>query len=278
MTTTTQPENELDQSPEKTTGNGILGDIWTNLLRWNLKKLREPFVLVFALVEPLIFLVLFSQVFGQLAGQAVPGGDYVAYLVPAIVILVALITAAGSGTGFVQDIETGMFEKTLVSPMSRTAVFSGKVLSDILLIVVPTLIMLGLGYVAGAPVTTGLLGVVGILGVALVFSVWFMAFSNILGVVTGSTRVTGIVTNLVQLPLLFASTAFVPMDALPGWLQVVSSVNPTTYGVNAARAIMLSGWDWGVIVPSLVVLGALDIVLGGMAVYVLNRASSAAVQ
>lgn len=278
MTPTTQPETELDQYPEKTTGNGFLGDVWTNFLRWNLKKLREPFVLVFALVEPIIFLVLFSQVFGELAGPAVPGGNYLAYLVPAIVILVALITAAGSGTGFVQDIETGMFEKTLVSPMSRTAVFSGKVLSDLLLIVVPTLIMVGLGYVAGAPVATGLLGVVGLLGVAVVFSIWFMAFSNILGVVTGSTRVTGIVTNLVQLPLLFASTAFVPVDALPGWLQVVSAVNPITYGVNAARTIMLSGWDWGVIGQSLLVLGALDLVLGGIAVYVLNRASSAAVR
>lgn len=278
MTTTTQPENELEQFPEKTNGNGFLGDVWTNFLRWNLKKLREPFVLVFALVEPLVFLVLFSQVFGQLAGQAVPDGDYLTYLVPAIIILSALITAAGSGTGFVQDIESGMFEKTLVSPMSRTAVFCGKILSDLLLIVVPALFVLSFGYVAGASVTTGLLGIGGILGVALVFSVWFMAFSNIFGVVTGSTRVTGIVTNLVQLPLLFASTAFVPVDALPGWLQIVSAGNPITYGVNAARTIMLSGWDWSVICPSLGILGALDLVLGGIAVYVLNRASSTAVR
>ena len=278
MTTTTQPENDFKQSPEKATGNGFLGDVWTNFLRWNLKKLREPFVLVFALMQPIIFLVLFSQVFGQLAGQAVPGGDYLAYFVPAIVIQVALITAAGSGTGFVQDIESGMFQKTLVSPMSRTAVFSGKVLSDLLLILVPTLIMVGLGYVAGAPVTTGLIGVIGILIVAIVFSVWFMAFSNILAVVTGSTRVTGITTNLVQFPLLFASTAFVPVDALPSWLQLVSSVNPITYGVDAARAIMLTGWEWNIIGQSAVVLVALDIVLGVLAVYVLNRASSSAVR
>lgn len=278
MTTPSHPEDELDYPPEKTTGNGFFGDLWTNFLRWNLKKVREPFVLVFALVQPLIFLVLFSQVFGQLAAEAVPGGDYVAYLVPAIVIQVALITAAGSGTGFVQDIESRMFEKTLVSPMSRTAVFSGKVLSDLLLIVVPTLIMVVLGYMAGASVTTGLLGVLGILAVVVVFSVWFMAFSNILAVVTGSTRVTGIATNLVQFPLLFASTAFVPVDALPGWLQTVSSVNLITYGVDAARVIMLSGWDWGVILPSLVVLGVLDLLFGGLAVYFLNRASSATVR
>lgn len=278
MSTPPHSEKELEYTTEKTTGNGFLGDLWTNFLRWNLKKVREPFVLVFALVQPLIFLVLFSQVFGQLATEAVTGGDYVAYLVPAIVIQVALITAAGSGTGFVQDIESGMFEKTLVSPMSRTAVFSGKVLSDLLLIVVPTLIMVVLGHVAGAPVTTGLLGVLGILAVSVVFSVWFMAFSNILAVVSGSTRVTGIVTNLVQFPLLFASTAFVPVDALPGWLQTVSSVNPITYGVDATRVIMLSGWDWDVILPSLVVLGVLDLLFGGLAVYFLNRASSATVR
>lgn len=278
MTTPIQPESDIEQSSENTTSNNFLGDVCTNFLRWNLKKVREPFVLVFALVQPIIFLVLFSQVFGQLAAQAVPGGDYVAYLVPAIVIQVALITAAGSGTGFVQDIESGMFEKTLVSPMSRTAVFSGKILSDLLLITIPTLIMVSLGYVAGAPVTTGLLGIGGILGVALVFSVWFMAISYIIGVVTGSIRVTGIATNLVQFPLLFASTAFVPVDALPGWLQAVSSVNPVTYGVDAARVIMLSGWEWGVIVPSLIILVVLDFLLGGLAVYFLNRASSAAVR
>ncbi|MCO8245326.1 ABC transporter permease [Haladaptatus sp. AB643] len=275
-TTTKQPESEYQRHPEKTSGNSFLGDVWTNFLRWNLKKVREPFVLVFALVQPIIFLVLFSQVFGKLAGRAVPGGDYLAYLVPAIVIQVALITAAGSGTGFVQDIESGMFEKTLASPMSRTAVFTGKILSDLLLIVVPTLIMLGLGYVLGTSVTTGLLGVVGILGVALVFSVWFMAFSNVLGIVTGDVSVTGIATNLIQFPLLFASTAFVPVDALPGWLQVVSSMNPVTYGIDAARAIMLSGWTWGVIGQSLVVLVALDLLFGAIAVYFLGRASSSA--
>lgn len=270
--------SEIERATADATGNGFLGDVRTNFVRWNVKKVREPFVLVFALVQPVIFLALFSQVFGRLAAPAVPGGDYLAYLVPAIVIQVALITAAGSGIGIVQDIESGMFEKTLVSPMSRTAAFSGKTLSDLLLIVVPTLILVGLGLAAGARVTTGLLGIVGILGVALVFSVWFTALSNVIGVVTGSTRVTGIATNLVQFPLLFASTAFVPERALPGWLRAVSSANPVTYGVDATRTIMLSGWEWDVIVPSLVVLVALDLLLAAVAVYCLDRASSSAVR
>lgn len=275
---TSQHEIETGGYPEGISSNGFVDDVRTNFARWNLKKIREPFVLVFAIVQPLIFLVLFSQVFGRLAAGAVPDGDYLAFLVPAIVIQVALITAAGSGIGFVQDIETGMFEKVLVSPMGRTAVLAGKVLSDLLLILVPTVIMLGLGYALGARITTGLLGVVGILGIALVFSVWFMALSYVIGIVTGSSRVTGISTNLVQFPLLFASTAFVPENALPGWLQVVSSVNPITYGVDTAREIMLTGWTWDIIGRSLMVLVVLDILLGALAVHFLNRASSSAVR
>lgn len=278
MTTTTQSERSSEQYPKQASGNSFLGDIWTNFVRWNVKKLREPFVLLFALVEPVIFFVLFSQVFGQLATRAVPGGDYLAYLLPAIVIQSALITAAGSGIGFVQDIETGMFEKTLVSPMSRTAVFAGKALSDLLLIVLPVLILVGLGYVLGARVTTGVVGAVGILGVTLVFSVWYTALSNILGVVTRSSRATGIGTNIIHLPLLFASSAFVPADALPSWLRMVSAVNPITYGVDAARALMLTGWSWGVIGQSLAVLVVLDLVVGGLAVYFLTHASSSNVQ
>ncbi|WP_306061793.1 ABC transporter permease [Natronococcus wangiae] len=275
---TSHRESERGLSSEAGSHSGFFDDVRTTFARWNVKKLREPFVLVFALVQPVVFLVLFSQVFGRLAAGAVPGGDYLAFLVPAIVIQAALITAAGSGIGFVQDVETGMFEKVLVSPVSRVAMFAGKASSDLLLILIPTFLMVGLGRVLGARITTGLLGIVGIVAVVLVFSVWFVSVSYILGITTGSSRVTGISTNLVQFPLLFASTAFVPEKALPGWLQLVSSVNPVTYGVDAVRAIMLTGWTWDVIGRSLLVLGALDVVLGAVAVYFIDRASSATVR
>lgn len=162
--------------------------------------------------------------------------------------------------------------------MSRIAAFVGKTLSDLLLIPVPTLLVVGLGYALGARITTGLLGIVGILGVAIVFSGWFVAVSSVVGIATGSSRVTGVATNLVQFPLLFASTAFVPESALPGWLRPVNAVNPITYGVDAARAIVPTGWAWDVIGRSLVVLGALDLAFGALAVYFLTRASSSAVR
>ncbi|RBI60439.1 ABC transporter permease [halophilic archaeon] len=275
MSATTYPRSRSDQQPAKAPGNGFLGDVRTSFVRSSLKAARNPFVLAFALIQPVLFLVLFSQVFGGIARDAAPNGDYVTFLVPAIVVQVAMFTAARSGSWLVEDIENGTFEKLLVSPMNRTAIFVGKTLSEVVLITVQVLLILGLGYVLGARMATGLLGVGGILGVALVFSVWYTAYSNILGVVTGSSQATTIGANLIHFPLLFASSAFVPVDTLPGWLQSVSAVNPVTYGVDAVRTLMFGGIAWDVVGRSLVVLVALDMVLGAVAVFFLTRASSA---
>ena len=274
--------------------NSFLGDAWVNFKRWNLKAVRNPFVLVVSLVQPVVFLVLFTQVFGQVATDAINRGGasitYETYLVPAIAIQVSLAAAATSGIGLVNDLEEGLFEKVLVSPMSRTAVFLGKASAELLRIALQIGIILGLGVLLGARVETGVAGAVGIVAVGILFSLWFMSLSNVLAVVTRDQESTIIGANLLQFPLLFVSTAFLPLDVLPAWIRTVATYNPVTYGVDAARAIIL-GRDvmtvvevtrfaglWNTLVPALVVLGALDLALGGVAVYMLDRASSSRVR
>ncbi|MGB9966035.1 ABC transporter permease [Halobacterium sp. CBA1126] len=289
---------------EKAAGNGFVRDTWINLKRWVLKTTRNPFVMTVSLLNPIIFLVLFTEVFGQITGGAISQSlgteaSYVTYLVPAIVVQTSLIAATTSGIGLVEDIESGMFEKVLVSPMHRGAVFLGKSLSEVLRIVVQTSIILVLGYVllyvdtgasVGEYVATGWLGAVGIVAVGIVFSVWFTAFSNVMALLTRDQESTIIAVNLLQFPLLFLSSAFLPLDILPGWVQTVAAVNPITYGVDAARALMFGrdvmtvvevtsfGGMWDTLVPALGVLAALDLALGAVAVYFLNRASSSSVQ
>ncbi|WP_266079375.1 ABC transporter permease [Haladaptatus caseinilyticus] len=274
--------------------NSFFGDVWVNFKRWNLKAVRNPFVLVVSLVQPIIFLVLFTQVFGQVATGAVNRGgsgiSYETYLVPAICIQVALAAAATSGVGLVNDIENGMFEKVLVTPMNRTAVFVGKTAAEVLRIAVQISIIIGLGILLGAEVATGLVGAVGIVAVGVLFSLWFTSLSNTLAVLTKDQESTIIGANLLQFPLLFVSTAFLPLDVLPSWIQTVATYNPVTYGVDAARSIMLDAdvmqviqvtqfsGPWNTIVPALIVLVALDLVLGSIAVYMLRRASSSNVQ
>ncbi|WP_408958629.1 ABC transporter permease [Natrinema sp. 74] len=271
-------------------GGGFASDVRVTFVRWTIKSVRNPFVLVVSLVQPIIFLVLFTQVFGGVATGALPGITYETYLVPAIVIQVALVAAATSGIGLVNDIETGMFEKILVSPMNRTAVFLGKTLAEVVRIVAQVTIVLGLGVLLGAEIETGLAGAVAIAGICVIFSVWFTAFSNVLAVVTRDEESTIIGANLLQLPLLFVSSAFLPLPALPEWIQTVATFNPITYGVDAARAVML-GEDtmtvieitrfegmWNTLVPALAVLVGLALTFGSVAVYAIGRAASADVQ
>jgi ABC-2 type transport system permease protein len=275
-------------------GNGFLGDVWVNFKRWNLKAVRNPFVLVVSLVQPIIFLVLFTEVFGNVAGQAVargiPGVSYETYLVPAIAIQVALAAAITSGIGLVNDIENGMFEKVLVSPMNRTAIFVGKTAAEVFRIVIQITIILGLGVALGAEIATGLVGAVGIVAVGVVFCLWFLAFSNALAILTRDQESTIIGANLLQFPLLFLSSAFLPLSALPGWIQTFARLNPVTYGVDAARALMIDRDVMTVIevtafegaantvVPGVAVLLALDVLLGAVAVVLLSRASSSDVR
>lgn len=274
--------------------NTFLGDVWVNFKRWNLKAVRNPFVLVISLAQPIIFLVLFTEVFGNVAGQAVsqglPGTSYETYLVPAIVIQVSLAAAVTSGIGLVNDIENGMFEKVLVSPMNRTAVFAGKTAAEVFRIAVQVSIILGLGVVLGAEIKTGIVGAVGIIVVAVIFSLWFVALSNSLAILTRDQESTIIAANLLQFPLLFLSSAFLPLATLPGWIQTFARVNPVTYGVDAARSLMLDQDVMTVIeisffegtldgvIPGVAVLMGIGLALGAVAVFLLARASSSDVQ
>ena len=287
--------DRVDPGAVSMSSNSFAGDVWVNFKRWNLKAIRNPFVLVVSLVQPVIFLVLFTEVFGNVAGQAVqdslgPGVTYESYLVPAIAIQVSLAAAVTSGVGLVNDIENGMFEKVLVSPMNRTAVFVGKTAAELFRIAVQIAIILGLGTLLGANIETGVVGALGIVGVGVLFSLWFVAFSNSLAVLTRDQESTIIGGNVLQFPLLFLSSAFLPVESLPGWIQTFARLNPVTYGVDAARSLMLdrdvmtaievSRFEGAMntLVPGVAVLLGLALALGAVAVVLLSRASSSKVQ
>ncbi|UTF52627.1 ABC transporter permease [Natronosalvus rutilus] len=279
----------VDRQPARS-GNTFVGDVWVNFKRWNLKAVRNPFVLVVSLVQPIIFLVLFTEVFGNVAGSAVdrgiPGINYETFLVPAIAIQVALAAAVTSGIGLVNDIENGMFEKVLVTPMNRTAVFVGKTAAEVFRISLQITIILGLGVLLGAEIVTGFVGAVGIVAVGILFSLWFVALSNSLALLTRDQESTIIGANLLQFPLLFLSSAFLPLEALPNWIQTFARYNPVTYGVDTARSLMLDRdvmtvidvtWFDGTldaVVPGVAVLAGLALAFGAVAVYLLSRASS----
>jgi len=288
----------------KASGNSAATDMRISFKRWLVKTSRNPYVTFSSLVQPVIFFVLLAEVLGAVAGGALTqalGGDvhYVTYLMPAIVVQSALASAAVSGIGLVDDMETGMFDKTLISPMGRGAMFVGKVLSELVRITGQTLVILVLGYgllasktgaSVGEYVRTGLPGLVGIVAVTVIFAGVFMAYSNVVALVTRDREATIMIANLLTFPLLFVSSAFVPLEVLPNWIRTVAVVNPVTYGVDAIRALVLGqdvltvfdvtafGGLWNTLVPAVAVLVVFTLVLGAAAVRLLNRAASAEVQ
>jgi ABC-2 type transport system permease protein len=134
------------------------------------------------------------------------------------------------------------------------------------------------------------LGGLGIVLVAVVFGGVFMAYSNIVALVSRDQEATIMFANLLTFPLVFMSSAFLPLDVLPGWIETVAVINPITYGVDAIRALMLGqdvmtvvevtafGGVWNTLVPALVVLVGFNLVLGTVAVRLLRRATGAEVQ
>jgi len=139
-----------------------------------LKTLRIPILLFFSLFQPLIFLLLFSQVFAEL--DRLPGfpyDDYLQFLAPSIIALTALNSAFQSGMGMVTDMEDGLLDKFLISPIRRSSILVGRVLSDGSRIVVQALVIVVVAYAMGTRFETGIAGlaviVVLVLAIALLF-------------------------------------------------------------------------------------------------------------
>jgi len=227
-----------------------------------LKKLvRIRLLLFFALLQPLLFLILFSQVFSRL--DRLPGfgyDSYLQFLVPSMIALTALNSAFQSGIGMVTDIEEGMLDKFLIAPIRRSSILIGKVMSDASRMAIQVLVIVGVSLLMGARFETGVAGVVVMIALAASFGIAWAGLSNVIALMTGNSELTMLIGILITFPVLFLSTSFMPSVLLPDWLDAVATVNPITYIVEAVRALVNTGWDWGAVGVALAVTGGLAVV------------------
>jgi ABC-2 type transport system permease protein len=251
----------------------------------SLKKLsRNPFLLMFTLIMPLIWLGMFSQTFGTLFARAAsaPGAaplpyDYIAVLLPGIAIMTAIQSAAQSGFGMVTDIETGFMDKFFVAPIRRSSVLIGKLLADGLRMAAQAGIVLVIAYVFTLvfhwriPFATGMVGDLLIVILAASFGVAFSGLSNSVALFTKSTESTMMVSFTLTFPLLFLSTAMVPLNLLPGWVQTFSKVNPVSYVATASRSLILSGFNWTEIGQAFAAIAIIGVLLNSLAVVAFRR-------
>jgi ABC-2 type transport system permease protein len=232
--------------------------LWARQMK---KLVRIPLLLFFALAQPLIFLLLFSQVFSNL--DRLPGfgyDSYLQFLVPSIVALTALNSAFQSGIGMVSDIEDGMLDKFLIAPIRRSSILLGKVFADATRAAAQATVIVLVALAMGARIATGVAGVAAMVVLAALFGIAWAGLSNIIALRTRNGELTMIVGILITFPVLFLSTAFMPSILLPDWLDTVATFNPITYIVEALRALVNTGWDWGAIGEAMAVTGGLAVV------------------
>ncbi|WP_018788093.1 ABC transporter permease [Micromonospora sp. CNB394] len=204
-------------------------------------------IALFTVLQPIIMLMLFSQVFGSMADPAsFPGGvRYVDYLIPALLVTTGIGSAQGAGLGLVREMESGMVARFRFLPVSPPLVLVARSLTDLVRVLGQLLTLLACGWVVlRFEPTGGLAGLGAAVVLALLMSWSLMWVFIALATWLRSIEVLSSVGFLVTFPLMFASSAFVPLDALPGWLQLVAAFNPVTYAVEAARHLAL-GWSAG---------------------------------
>ena len=254
-------------------------DSWVLFVRSIKKLVRTPILLFFSLFQPIIFLVLFTQLFGAfgslLASQAgFVGVSYLSFATAGIVLQNGFSSALQSGTSIVDDLTSGFLEKELVTPVSRSAILFGRLLSDAFRVVVQSIIILVLAALLGAEFTTGIVGVIIIFALVAFFGLAWSGISLAIGLRTKSAETVFGLGGILTFPLLFMSSALVPTTLMPGWMQNVSRLNPISYTVDAVRALTLTGFDWPKILEAFGIIGAIAIVTLGATLYLFRKVVS----
>ncbi len=238
MTTATAPA----AAPSRITLPHALKDTWVITRRNLLRNLRLPQLLLFATVQPVMFLLLFNYVFGGAIGEAIPpiaGGEYINWLVPGLLVQVATFGAGQTALGLTEDLSKGVIERFRSLPMARSAVLAGRTLSDLIRNGFVITLMLSVGFLIGFRWQTSPLGMLGGMLVAMVFAYslsWVMAA---IGLAVKNPEAAQSAVFLPVFPLVFASSVFVPVGTMPGWLQAFAENQPITVTTNALRGLIL---------------------------------------
>lgn len=251
--------------------NAIL-DTWYLFVRNLRNSSRVPMIWVMTLVQPVIWLLLFGQLFRNLVNLPdFPYESYLAYLAPGIILMTALFGAAFSGMGTLVDIDLGYLDKMLVTPVSRNAIMLGRMGGDVVRVVAQVIIIVLIVLLMGVGFTTGFAGFVTAIAIVALMVIGFAGLSNIVALRIRDHQLFIMVVNFFTLPLIFLSSAMMPMAMLPPWLQTVAKCNPVTYAADGIRTLMNTGFDGVVLGKAFLVLGGVALVMMGIATILFRK-------
>ena len=244
-------------------------DMWV-LAKRSLKRIqRQPDLLVGFTVQPVMFVLLFVYVFGG----AIETGrlEYVDFLIPGIIVQSMVFGGFVTALGLSDDLKKGLMDRFRSLPMSRSAVLTGRTLADISTNVIQLVVMLVVGLLVGfdfkTPVLDVLAGFALLLLIGYAFS-WVFAF---IGLAAKSPESANAYGFTILFPMTFVSSAFVPVESMPRWLEPVAENNPFTTMVDATRALFLGTPAGNDVWLSVVWSVAIAVAFGALAVWRYRR-------
>jgi ABC-2 type transport system permease protein len=249
-------------SPVEASKSSLLGDTRSVFVREMFLVLRDPFSVIFSLVQPLVFLGLFGTLLaGSIDREAIGGAEPLQWFLPGVIVMICLFGTGVAGSNLLFEITLGSYERVLASPLRRSSILIGKSLKELAPLVVQaalvTVVCIPFGFVLyPLHVLVGLL----ILGV---FGIGMGAFSNALAVAVRKREwMFWAVQQSLLFPLLILSGMLLPLESGPEWIQVLSRFNPLTWIVDAERALFAGTFNdpaigWSVLAAVLTCLAGL---------------------
>ena len=253
-TLTDMPDDTLapPTTPERSPVATWLHDTGAVFTREFLVIIRDPFTLIFSLLQPLVFLGLFGPLLdGMLAGQSIGGADALQWFLPGVLVMIAIFGTGMVGGNLLYELMTGAYERILATPLARSSILTGRALKEFAPLVAQALLITVVAIPFGLDfyplhVLVGLL-ILGIFGVGL------GSLSYALGLASKGREwlFWGVQQSLI-FPLLMLAGMMLPLEAGPEWMQTAAKVNPLTYIVDAERALFTGTlWDstvaWGLV-------------------------------
>src|SRR5450755_2232366 len=238
-----------------------------NLLVW----MRVPAYIVFTVIQPVMFVLMFRYVFGGAIRVNVPGG-YVNFLMPGIIGQTAAFATFGTAIALAQELKKGVIDRLRSMPMARSAVLAGRLVADTARMLVTILIVVGVGYAVGFRFENGAVPAVLMVVLATVFGLAICLIAAFTGLAIGDEESVQAFGLIWLFPITFLSSAFVPIQSMPGWLQAFANNQPVTYVINTMRALALGGPIEANLLKSAAWLLGIFIVFAPLAVRAYKRA------
>ena len=254
----------------------MLSEIIAIFNRWNKKLYRQPILIFFNLIQPLVWFLLFTQAFSAIGDipsfKLLTGtNSYVTFFTAAVIIQTITSSALSSGLGLVTDFDSGFMDKMRVAPISKSSILFGRLFSAALTTIIQVAIILVIGFALGVTIASGFFGIIILFILTALFGIAWSGISLFVALTTKNQETTLSVGLLTTFPLLFLSAAVMPLGLLPDWVQQVAKVNPFTYVAQAFQSLIISGVEWVKIEYALIAILIVGVLSLGASIMVFRK-------